>query len=335
MPFNGLGQFYQGTPLDVGGNLLKGAEAASAMKRTKLYDIQAKKEQMALDDAMKMQKAVNLYGDYGTAPGVGPADIRQMYQDQGLPLQGQQVINKAQSLQQESPAMKQLQAAGVWALDSKDDNELNSKYDTIKSHASDNGLDTSQWPKSKLEGGKGVTREYVSSFLGGPEESRKVFETVHNKRMLADVRKQAIAAKKTGSSQMFAQKLLSPFKNDISGDIDPETGTSMRSYILDKVTQDLDAEKEPIDIQNNISQYMDEYNSKAAATIKAKREADKNKPGFFKGIVNSMTSAGRTAPAPAGGGKQLDPATATELLQEAGGNKNKARQLAKQRGYTF
>ena len=306
MPFNGLGQFYQGTPLDVGGNLLKGAEAAAAMKRTNLYDIQAKKEQMALDDAMNMQKAVNLYGDYGTAPGVGPADLRQMYADQGLPLQGQQVINKAQSLQQENPAMKQLQAAGVWALDSKDNNELNSKYDTIKSHAIDNGLDTSQWPKSKLEGGKGVTREYISSFLGGPEESRKVFETVHNKRISADLRKQAITAKKTGSSQMFAQKLLSPFKNDISGDIDQETGTSMRSYILDKVTQDLDAGTEPIDIQNNISQYMDEYNTKADATRKAKREAEKNKPGFFKGIVNSLSAGRATEGAPASaGGKQV------------------------------
>jgi hypothetical protein len=45
-----------------------------------------------------------------------------------------------------------------------------------------------------------------------------------------------------------------------------------------------------------------------------------------------------TGPAPAGakgGGKSLDKATAAAILQEAGGDKQKARQLARERGYSF
>ena len=40
-------------------------------------------------------------------------------------------------------------------------------------------------------------------------------------------------------------------------------------------------------------------------------------------------------PAETSGGKQLDETTATEILREAGGDKEKARRIARERGYTF
>jgi hypothetical protein len=69
-----------------------------------------------------------------------------------------------------------------------------------------------------------------------------------------------------------------------------------------------------------------------------------NRP-TLSGAVNAKTTPGipptrrpgtaTTTRPPQGQPKQLDPQTAASILQEAGGDKNKARQLAKTRGYQF
>ena len=94
MPYNGLGQYYGGTPIDIAGNMAKGAQAREAVQKSNLYAMQMQELQRKQDEEAQAQKAVNLYNDYGTAPGVGPDDLRQMYHDQGIPIQGQKIIQQ-------------------------------------------------------------------------------------------------------------------------------------------------------------------------------------------------------------------------------------------------
>lgn len=54
-----------------------------------------------------------------------------------------------------------------------------------------------------------------------------------------------------------------------------------------------------------------------------------------EGILPPLTAPEVPASARAAGGKQLDAATAKAILDEVGGDKNQARELARQRGYTF
>jgi hypothetical protein len=78
-----------------------------------------------------------------------------------------------------------------------------------------------------------------------------------------------------------------------------------------------------------------------------KRRADslveQFEPSFQRHGMSVKTPYERSQPkakvsastAPAGGGKPLDEATAISILKEAGGDKTKARDLARQRGYAF
>ena len=73
----------------------------------------------------------------------------------------------------------------------------------------------------------------------------------------------------------------------------------------------------------------EEDSRKIANTLK------KNSPDYKMAIADGSESDDEGAADSQSGSKQLDAATAKDFLQKAGGNKDKARQMAKDAGYTF
>jgi len=68
------------------------------------------------------------------------------------------------------------------------------------------------------------------------------------------------------------------------------------------------------------------------ATPPAQGQAPAGQDRYSQEVPSGSAPTGAQA---GGAGKQLDAQTAAAILQEAGGDKNKARQIAKQRGYSF
>ncbi len=96
-------------------------------------------------------------------------------------------------------------------------------------------------------------------------------------------------------------------------------------------------------LQGDLTQHLDQSNVEEAANIKSGKE----KAGYTKApelhatqkeikLLEKRYPSLNPAPAEAAiTTKTLDQNTAKSLLQEAGGDKDKARQLAKERGYDF
>ena len=101
------------------------------------------------------------------------------------------------------------------------------------------------------------------------------------------------------SAKITVQKLIAPFKNNISSDVDPETGTSMMTFVLNKAMKDLENGADELQTQNNISEYIDEYNTNMQAALNAKKA---NKPGVFaqiKSYLSGSTASAGTGLSPA------------------------------------
>jgi hypothetical protein len=155
-----------------------------------------------------------------------------------------------------------------------------------------------------------------------PKDAKGTMETSQT-RNHAELKKlqEQIRSATTPAAKAQAEQDLADFKGLLPGRETPETKPDAGAMTALNELQRSWAEE----VKNNNPEEAD----RIARSIEATRAKWNINPGGPAGAAGSKPAAAPAA------GKPLDAATAKQLLQEAGGDKNKARELAKQRGYTF
>ena len=126
----------------------------------------------------------------------------------------------------------------------------------------------------------------------------------------------------TPEAKAQAEQDLADFKGLLPGRDKPEE-TKPDSGAMTALTE----------LQRSWAEAVKNNNPDEADRIARSIEATRAKWNINPG--GAAAAGSKPAATPAAAGKPLDTATAKQLLQEAGGDKNKARELAKARGYTF
>jgi len=136
----------------------------------------------------------------------------------------------------------------------------------------------------------------------------------------ADYRAWHSKAEADAYKKVFANKLSRDAELLAMMNRDPEQATAMLSKAM--------TPEQAKAIEIEIDAYMQKNTT--PGVLKQYLEIKK------RGAAEAMTKSPGAAGAPAvQGGAQLDASTAQQILMEAGGDKNKAREIARQRGYNF
>lgn len=151
------------------------------------------------------------------------------------------------------------------------------------------------------------------------------------------LRREGLDIQKQAAGQKIATtgKMTQPEARQLYGQIFQEATWRHANGSPQDMQKGVDALMEEIAQQNGVS--MDELNQVRAGTVKAPDEpAAPRMPAAAERVPLSPEQAAILNPAKqAAGQKTLDQQTARQFLQQAGGDKVKARQMAAQAGYVF
>jgi hypothetical protein len=274
MPFNGKGEWYTGTPIDVGGNLYKGAQARAAMTENAL-------NQQKMGEVQKNEQAVNMYNRLsqnaeqgGTAfdrEGV-MGDFQGSMTAQGEGIRGQQVASAIDAPRQQE--LKRL-AGSLLFTESSDEFKqgANMLYGRLNAEEKQKFGTPDKW-----------SRAGIGSLLD-LKDSVDIYEAVSGRQ-----RAKAMAVKGTGkggSKTAFVQ-IADWLQNNMTR-TDPATGKPRKL--------------KPSEVQFEAQKIMStgKFNAQAAATQLRKSGMSQARITEFMDFAGGLDQDQQEQPNPAGG----------------------------------
>jgi hypothetical protein len=227
-------------------------------------------------------------------------------------------------------------ALGLWALGVDDTKQFDQAKQLIYNDLPEEDKaqlgDPDKWTKAD------IARTLGNSMMGGEFNTLERFaQNYFSSRLMAKNKLDVADKKNSGKSSINDPKVMSAWFQ-LSKTLDPEQRTEGMKLFTQKINEGSDVMEATEYVSSLADENKKSYEESSSAAEDFNAQ-NKGILGFGKktmpmpkrpSLMDTASRMGETM-----GSKQIDADTARQFLQEAGGDKAKARAIAKQRGYAF